>query len=68
MLADKNLIIWQPNKTDTDYLREIDKPGLKQSFKNITDIFEYAWYGNLSVAKDDFAEIQKEFMQFQNQL
>jgi hypothetical protein len=68
MLADKNLIIWQPNKTDTDYLREIDKPGLKQSFKNITDIFEYAWYGNLSVAKDDFAGIQKEFMQFQNQL
>ncbi|HEY6976091.1 MAG TPA: DUF4129 domain-containing protein, partial [Chitinophagaceae bacterium] len=68
MLADKNLIAWQPNKTDTDYLREINRPGLKQSFKNITDIFEYTWYGNLPVNKDDFAGIQKEFIQFQNQL
>jgi len=67
-LSDKNLIIWQPNKTDADYLREISKPGLKQSFKNITDIFEYAWYGNLVVTKDDFIGIQKEFAQFQNQL
>jgi Domain of unknown function (DUF4129) len=68
ILADRSLIVWQPNKTDADYLREIVKPGLKQSFKNITDIFEYAWYGNLVVTKDDFAGIQKEFAQFQNQL
>ena len=68
ILADKNFIVWQPNKTDTDYLHEINKSGLKQSFKNITDIFEYAWYGNRVVTKDDFAGIQKEFSQFQNQL
>jgi len=67
-LSDKNLIVWQPNKTDADYLREISKPRLKQAFKNITDIFEYAWYGNLVVTKDDFIGIQKEFAQFQNQL
>src|SRR4051812_9814298 len=68
ILADRNFIVWRPNKTDADYLREINKPTLKQSFKNITGIFEYVWYGNLVVTKDDFGGIQKEFIQFQNQL
>jgi hypothetical protein len=68
ILADKDLIAWQPNKTNTDYWREIINPGIKQGFKNITDIFEYVWYGNRAVTKDDFAGIQKEFSQFQSQL
>ncbi|HXL55631.1 MAG TPA: DUF4129 domain-containing protein [Chitinophagaceae bacterium] len=68
ILADKNFIVWQPNKTDTDYLREINKPGLQQLFKNITDIFEYVWYGNLVVVKEDFTEIKEDFSRFQNQL
>lgn len=68
ILADKNLIAWLPNKTNADYLREINSTQLQQPFKTITHIFEYAWYGNLAVTGDDYTEMKEKFSQFQSQL
>jgi hypothetical protein len=68
ILSDKNLIIWQLNKTNTDYFREISRAELKQQFKNVTHAFEYTWYGNLAIGKDEFTEMKEEFMNFQKQL
>jgi hypothetical protein len=59
MLADKEMIDWRPNKTNTDYWREITNASLQRSFKNVTNIFEYAWYGSHTVNREDF-ETMKE--------
>jgi hypothetical protein len=67
MLTDKNLIEWQLNKTNTDYLRELI-PALQHSFKNITDVFEYAWYGHFTVTREDFATLKENVLKFQKQL
>ncbi|MEP7318149.1 MAG: DUF4129 domain-containing protein [Panacibacter sp.] len=68
ILTDKNLIAWLPNKTNTDYLRELNKTGIQQPFRDITNIFEYAWYGNLTVTEEDFGGMQEEFLKFQKQV
>jgi hypothetical protein len=67
MLTDKNLIDWQPNKTDKDYLNELT-PALQQPFSRITVVFEYAWYGQQSITGDDFAELREDVIKFQKQL
>lgn len=67
-LADKNLILWQPNKTNTDYWRELTNESLKQSFKNATNIFEYAWYGSHTVTENDYSIMKDELTKFQNKL
>src|SRR4051794_10109769 len=67
ILADKNIIEWQPNKTNRDYLQELSHP-LQPSFKHITKVFEYAWYGHPSVAREDFAELKEDVSKFQKQL
>lgn len=67
MLADKNHISWQRNKTNRDYLRELS-PALQQTFNHITNVFEYAWYGHLTVSREDFAELKEDVSKFQNRL
>lgn len=67
LLSDKGLIDWRPDKTNTDYLYEL-KSSLQQSFKKITTVFEYAWYGEHAVSKQDCADMKDQLSQFQNQL
>ena len=68
ILTDKNLIAWLPNKTNRDYLRELNTATIQQPFRVVTNIFEYAWYGNLTVTEEDFTGMKEEFLKFQNQL
>lgn len=54
LLSLKNLtlnesISWQPQKTNEDYIKEIEKDHLKVDFKNITKIYDYVWYGEFNV-------------------
>ncbi|MBG9377971.1 DUF4129 domain-containing protein [Panacibacter sp. DH6] len=68
LLADRLLIDWRPNKTNTDYWKELDAVALRPAFRTITNIFEYAWYGSHSVTRDDFETMRTEIHQFKNQL
>jgi len=43
-------------------------PTLQQTFKHITDVFEYAWYGQLNVSEDDFFELKEDVLNFQKRL
>jgi len=68
LLADRSMIVWQPNKTNTDYHRELSNENLQQAFKNATNIFEYAWYGSHTVLKDDYTVMKEELTKFKNRL
>jgi hypothetical protein len=68
VLSDKNIIAWQSNKTNYDYLHEIIEPNLQQLFKHITDVFEYAWYGHLTVDREDFDELKESIVKFKSRL
>lgn len=68
LLSDKNIINWQPDKTNSAYLHEISKPAILHPFRNMTEVFEYTWYGNLAVSRENFSEMREEFTRFQSQL
>lgn len=68
-LTDRNLIDWQPNKTNRSYLREIiGKPELHAPFNSLTQQFEYIWYGDFPVNEGSFELIKHDFNGFSGKL
>lgn len=63
-LAEKGWLQLSPDKTNYQYVRELAKPQLKQTFSRITLHYEYAWYGDFAIAADVFESVKQEFDQF----
>ena len=63
-LTETDNISWQPQKTNEDYINEINKELLKADFKNITRIYDYVWYGefNIDVAKFETLKLPFEHL------
>ncbi|MEP6952134.1 MAG: hypothetical protein ABI863_22780 [Ginsengibacter sp.] len=67
-LSDKGYIEWRINKTNTDYLTEITGKPFNDMFILLTFNFEYTWYGEKPVSREQFLEIKKQFQQFNSQV
>jgi hypothetical protein len=67
-LSDAGYINWQLNKTNTDYLHETKDKTWHALFSSLTYNFEYTWYGETPVDKDNFHAVQQRFLQFNKQL
>ncbi len=67
-LSDKGYIDWQINKTNSDYIQEVVSKPWHSLFQLLTWRFEYTWYGERNMEKDDFNQLQLQFQQFNNQL
>ncbi|PJB11242.1 MAG: hypothetical protein CO119_11800 [Flavobacteriales bacterium CG_4_9_14_3_um_filter_40_17] len=65
-LAEQHQIDWQPDKTNTDYTRELQTIELRPEFINITRWYNRVWFGNFPVEADQFSELQVSFDKFQN--
>ncbi len=58
-LAARDLIAWQRDKTNHEYLGELRRPELRPAFAALTYQFEYAWYGDFPVDERVFARVQQ---------
>jgi len=65
-MADEQMIAWQINKTNTDYVKEVAAQPWSPLFQNLTTRFEYAWYGDAPVTQANFGELENQFQQFYN--
>jgi len=65
-LTESESILWQPQKTNEDYINEIDKDHLKVEFKNITRIYDYVWYGEFNVDAIKFETLKRPFEHLNN--
>jgi len=61
-LNESGLIHWQSEKTNRDYIKEIKNKSIKDIFKKLTFIYEYTWYGKYPLSKNDFEQIQNQFL------
>ena len=62
-LSKKDIIDWQVQKTNADYVYEIKSEGLRKDFTKLTRIYDFIWYGNFDVNETDFLKAEKEFKQ-----
>lgn len=60
-LSERNIIDWNPEKTNSDYLYEIKSDQLKNDFKYVSYLYEYVWYGEFDPDDVVFATAQNRF-------
>lgn len=60
-LSQKDIIDWQVQKTNAEYVYEIKTESLRKDFTKLTRIYDFIWYGNFDVNETDFLKAEKEF-------
>ena len=68
LLNDGALINWQPEKTNQTYVAELADQDRKRQFGQLTIQFEYIWYGEFFIDKENFNQVKISFDQFNQQL
>jgi len=60
-LSEKNIIVWHADKTNTDYLYEINSNELKTDFQYLSYLYNYIWYGEFEMSDATFQQAKKAF-------
>ena len=67
-LSENNIIDWQQQKTNEDYIKEIKTNVLQTQFGKITRIYDYVWYGEFEVDAPKFENLKLDFINLNNQV
>ena len=67
-MSEKNLILWQPEKTNTDYVDELATTDLRYSFSKLTKVYDHYWYGQFPIDAVSFTSAARTFQSFERQL
>jgi len=61
-LSEKELISWQQEKTNEDYIKEIESNSyLSNDFKKLTYLYDYVWYGEFLINQEQFSQAERDF-------
>ena len=66
ILTHKEIIEWQNDKTNRDYIREIKNRETKIAFRTNSNYYEKAWYGDEEINYTTFRSIDQNLMDFIN--
>lgn len=62
-LADKEIIEWDMEKTNADYVYEISDKKTKTDFQYLSYLYDYIWYGEFELQKNEFLKAEKSFLE-----
>lgn len=60
-MTEQNIIVWQQQKTNEDYIKEIKTKALQDDFISSTRLYDFVWYGNFDISEDQFSRAEKLF-------
>lgn len=60
-LAEADLISWEKDKTNRDYLYELSSDNMRSLFRDVTHYYEYAEYGHFNVDYELFNAVHRQF-------
>jgi len=66
LMSDEQLINWQLQKTNDDYLNELKSNALKASFEKVTLLYDYIWYGEFNIKEDEYSKAAALFSNLRN--
>lgn len=67
-LSSKEIIDWQAQKTNREYIHEISDENIRNRFRDVTRIYDFIWYGQFTVDSKDFAKAETKFKNLQQAL
>lgn len=53
-LTAKKIIEWEQQKTNEDYIKEVQKENIHQEFESITRFYDFVWYGNFNINLESY--------------
>lgn len=68
LLSERNLIRYQPDLTNTQYLDQLFTTNYYKDFFNLTRKFEYIWYGKFEPSGEQYVQIKNEFQAFKSRM
>ncbi|PHR74681.1 MAG: DUF4129 domain-containing protein [Lutibacter sp.] len=60
-LQEDEVIDWEPQKTNEDYIKEIKQKTIIDKFKNVTYLYDFVWYGNFEINEVEFSKVASSF-------
>ena len=60
-LSAREIIDWHRDKTNSDYLYEINNVALRKDFEYLSYVYDYSWYGEFPLDDRAFAKAEKAF-------
>lgn len=60
-LQEQEQIVWNIEKTNSDYQNEIKDPQLKEDFRYLSYIYNNIWYGEFEISEEEFKQAKKSF-------
>jgi len=67
-LSKAEIIHYEFDKTNMEYVSEIASEEISNRFRNVTNIYDYIWYGNFDVSESEFSIAQHSFNTLVNQI
>jgi hypothetical protein len=67
-LSEKNIIRYSQERTNMDYLIQLQPTRYYPDFFRITRNYEYSWYGHFTVNEEAYRIIKNDFTNFERQL
>lgn len=68
MLSDKGFIDFTPEKTNKEYMKEMEHSHFSLEFQRLTRSYEYIWYGKFSIQQNNYARLKEQFNVFHKDL
>ena len=63
-MNEKELIAYDKDKTNSEYVFELQKTELRKHFSYLLYIYDYVWYGEFQVDATNFSTIENEYQSF----
>jgi hypothetical protein len=67
-LADRNIIQYKQDRTNLDYMLQLDKSIHYADFFKLTRHYEYSWYGLFAIDETKYTLVKKDFESFYSKL
>ena len=61
-------ISWEPQKTNEDYLKDLQHTDLLADFEKITRVYDYIWYGEFKIDANGFNLLKHDFESLNSKL
>jgi hypothetical protein len=65
-LINKNLILYKKEKTNYEYLLQLNGLPVYEPFRLLTFNFDGIWYGELAIDKEKYESLEQHFLDFNN--
>ena len=68
ILSDKNLIDYHKDKTNSEYLFEIENTTTRTDFSYLSYVYSYVWYGDFPIDEINFKLAESKYQSFKKSL